>query len=404
MDGLSTVGSGLLADERWQQVVMNNLTNATTPGFKQSSGELMAFPQQLLMRYELGSDGQGATPLGTVNRGALFQEAVPDFVQGSIESTGQPLDLAIQDPAVAGTSVYAQATGAGAVPGAVQLANTLSFVVGRGGVIETAAGAPIVPVAADGSPLAGARVIANSSYHGLQLFGEDGSPVVDAAGQPSYHIVLSDGQVVGPVKDGQPGPYVQMSSAVTGGVHSFFAVANTAADGQTSVAMTRDGQFHMGSDQLLYDGAGQRVLAVSGNGQPLLQSAIELNPAYQGQSVFGPDGAPLVDGAGQPSYRIVDAATGAPLANATFAPVAVNVDTLQALGQTGYLPTATTAYSKSPATVQAGAIERSNVDSTQNMVNMLQIYRNFEANQTLTQDIDSTLKLAVSSIGSVPNL
>lgn len=400
MDGLSTIGSGLLADERLQQVVMNNLTNVTTPGFKQSTGELMAFPQQLLMRYNYGSNGAGAVPLGVVNRGALFQEAVANFLQGPIEATGQPLDLAIEDPATVGTSVYAQAAGAGQ---AVQLATTLSFVVGAGGVIETANGDPIVPVGPNGAPLAGARVIANPKYKGLQLFGEDGAPVVDAHGQPSYHIVSAAGQVIGPSTDGAAGPYVQMSSAVTGGVHSFFAVANRAANGQVGVALTRDGQFHVGSDNLLYDAAGQRVLAVAANGQPLLNSAIELNPAYRGQGVFGANGSPLYDAAGQPSYRIVGT-NGAPLAGAQFGAVAVNVATLTALGQTGFLPTATTAYARSAATLKVGALEKANVNATQNMVDMLQIYRSFEANQTLAQTIDATLKLAVTSVGSVPGL
>ncbi len=405
MDGLSATGAGLVSDQRLQQVIMNNISNLSTPGFKNASGQLMAFPQQLLQRYQYGSNGAGAVPLGTVNPGVLFQEAVPNFSQGLIQQTGQPLDLAIEDPLTPGVSVYAL-TAQGGAPGktaaAPAMVSTLSLVVGRGGVIETAQGAPVLPVNASGAPIADARVVVNPQYKGVTLFAEDGSPVVDAKGNSSYIIVGPQGKPI-PLQQGLPGAYFPVSSSQTGGVHSFFAVANVDAQGRQSVALTRDGQLHVGANGFLYDAVSQRLLGVNAQGAPILNSAVKLNPLYQGSSYFGPNGAPLRDAAGQLSYTVVQA-NGAPLPTASFHAVATAVSTLQPLGGTTFLPTAQTAFVKSGAAIKTGALESSNANSTQNTIDMLSVYRNYQANQIMAQTIDSTLKLAVTQVGVVTGL
>lgn len=388
MDGLTAASSGLLADERLQQVVMNNISNLSTPGFKQSAGELMAFPEQLLQRY--GYDqGLPGNALGAVNNGSLFQESVSNFTQGLIKSTGQPFDLALSDPPVLGTSVYTE-TG-----GQATLQSTLSFVVGKGGLIETAQGAPIIPVDAAGNPIPNARVHVNPQFKGLDLFGEDGSPVVDAAGHPSYQVVDAKGQPLA-------GAVVRMTSAQTGGVHSFFPIENVDAQGRTRVALTRDGHFQVGADQYLYSATGQRVLAVGANGQPILNSAIRINPAYQGTAYFGPGGQPLRDGAGNLSYVAVRQG-GQPIAGAALGPIAVDVGTLQPLGSAEFVLTPQSQVLRSQASVQAGALESSNADDTQNMVDMLAIYRSYEANQKMAQTIDTELQQTVT-VGTVQGL
>ncbi|MHB1628326.1 MAG: flagellar basal body rod C-terminal domain-containing protein [Bacilli bacterium] len=404
MDGLSAAGSGLVSDQRLQQVIMNNISNLSTPGFKNSSGQLTAFPEQLLLRYQYGSNGAGAVPLGTVNPGALFQEATPNFTQGLIQHTGQPLDLAIEDPLNPGVSVYALAAKAGAPAktAAPAMVSTLSLVVGRGGVVETAQGAPVLPVSAAGAPIADARIVVNPQYKGAALYGEGGSPVVDAKGNPSYLIVGPNGKPI-PLQQGSPGVYFPVVSSQTGGVHSFFAVANVDAQGRQSVALTRDGQLHVGANGFLYDAVSQRLLGVNARGAPILNSAVKLNPLYHGSSYFGPNGAPLRDAAGQLSYTLVQA-NGAPLPTASFHTVAVAVSTLQPLGGTTFLPTAQTAFVKSGAAIQTGALESSNANSSQNMIGMLSVYRNYQANQIMAQTIDSTLKLAVTQVGVVTGL
>ncbi len=396
MDGLSSAASGMLADERLQQVIMNNIANLSTPGFKQSSGQLMSFPEQLAQRYSSGSNGAGAVTLGMMQNGAYFQESVSNFSPGLTQTTNRPLDLALIDPAATGDTVYAQ-TAKGPAP-----VSTTQFIVGRGGVIETGAGQPILPVDANGSPIAGARVLVNPAYHGAALFGAAGSPVVDAQGNESYRVVSKTGQPLA-VNTPNAQATVQIVSSQTGGIHAFFPVLNVDAQGNTRLALTRDGQLSVGSNGFLISSTGQALLGTGPNGQVLLGSRIKLNPAYQGTTIFSPTGAPVLDQAGHPSYTVVNA-NGQPLGGATFAPVNVDVQTIQPLGANEYVLTPASTLYRSNATVKSGALESSNASGTQNMVNMIDVYRSYEANQKMIQLIDKTLSKTVQDVGSVPNL
>ncbi|QHS23537.1 flagellar hook-basal body protein [Virgibacillus sp. MSP4-1] len=49
--------------------------------------------------------------------------------------------------------------------------------------------------------------------------------------------------------------------------------------------------------------------------------------------------------------------------------------------------------------IRQGMIERSNVDTTQTMTEMLQTYRNFEANQQVLKAYDKSMDMAVNQIG-----
>jgi flagellar basal-body rod protein FlgG len=52
-------------------------------------------------------------------------------------------------------------------------------------------------------------------------------------------------------------------------------------------------------------------------------------------------------------------------------------------------------------TIQQGFVERSNVDSVKEMVDMITVLRAYESNQKLIQYQDSTLERAVNDIGRV---
>ena len=349
----------------------------------------MAFPQYLLQSYNY-VNGQPISNIGTVNNGVFFQEALSNFTQGGITQTGQPFDLAIQDPLTSGSVVYSLNAGK------ASLTNTQSFIVGKGGVVEAANGSPVLPVDANGNPILTGRIVINSKYKGVDIFGANGSPVYDAGGQPSYHIVDTKGQAI-------PGANARVVDATSSGLHAMFAVENIDASGKSEVALTRDGHFQVGSDHLLYNSVGQRVLAIGANGQPILNSAIRINPNYHGNTYFGVNGAPLKDTNGQLSYEVVTA-TGKPLVNANFGVTNVNVNSLQPLGATDYLPTTTTAYSTSNASVQAGALESSNTNSTQALTDMLSIYNNYQANQKVITSINQTLQAATTQVGTVQGL
>lgn len=104
--GLYTAASGMLALQRRQETLSNNLANINTPGFKQDVGVIRSFPEQLLSRIR---DQEGPTieglpnmtgqpvVIGRLHTGVYMPEALPAFTQGDIEQTDNPYDLALTD-------------------------------------------------------------------------------------------------------------------------------------------------------------------------------------------------------------------------------------------------------------------------------------------------------------------
>lgn len=102
--GIYTATSGMIAASRKQEALTNNLANAETPGYKQDSSVLRAFPDILMQRIdstrELGDlnvQNGGRTPLGTLHTGVYAQEFIPQFTQGGLKETGRIFDFAIVD-------------------------------------------------------------------------------------------------------------------------------------------------------------------------------------------------------------------------------------------------------------------------------------------------------------------
>lgn len=102
--GLYTAASGMLAMQRRQETLANNLANINTPGFKADEGVIRSFPEQLLSRIndQTGVSVQGwPTPpmqpvrIGRISTGVYMSEAISIFAQGDIEQTDNPLDLAL---------------------------------------------------------------------------------------------------------------------------------------------------------------------------------------------------------------------------------------------------------------------------------------------------------------------
>ncbi|MEQ2528550.1 flagellar hook-basal body protein [Bacillaceae bacterium CLA-AA-H227] len=102
--GFYTVASGMLAQQRKTEMLTNNMANANTPGFKAEQSSMRAFPEMLLKSYETKqiptekslslTSGQ---VVGSINTGVYMQEAMPNFIQGALQDTGQKTDLALID-------------------------------------------------------------------------------------------------------------------------------------------------------------------------------------------------------------------------------------------------------------------------------------------------------------------
>ena len=100
--GLYTATSGMMAHNRQQQILTNNLANANTPGFKQDQTVLRAFPAQLIVAMEKGLSTHsgsklptGQTSIGSLNTGVYAQEGIPSFTQGALKQTGNTTDFSL---------------------------------------------------------------------------------------------------------------------------------------------------------------------------------------------------------------------------------------------------------------------------------------------------------------------
>ena len=91
--GLYTAVSGMIAQQRRQDMLTNNMANANTPGYKADQASLRTFPRMLLANlsqtYETSSN-----ELAT---GVYLQETIPNFLQGSLMETNNRTDVALID-------------------------------------------------------------------------------------------------------------------------------------------------------------------------------------------------------------------------------------------------------------------------------------------------------------------
>lgn len=99
--GIDMAASGMIALQRKQNTLTNNLANLETPGFKQEASPLRSFPEVLLQRIRQ-TGAAGIQPrVGTLAMGVYNQETLPLFMQGSLVSTNMPFDVAIEDQGLA---------------------------------------------------------------------------------------------------------------------------------------------------------------------------------------------------------------------------------------------------------------------------------------------------------------
>lgn len=100
--GFYTAASGMIAQQRTQESLSNNIANMNTPGYKADQTSLRAFPELLLR--EMGSKKIPTKnpvhlpvhhTIGAINTGVYVQEATPNFAQGDIKETGLSTDLAL---------------------------------------------------------------------------------------------------------------------------------------------------------------------------------------------------------------------------------------------------------------------------------------------------------------------
>lgn len=95
--GFYSAASALLARLEQQKLLSHNISNLNTPGYKQSYSSLEEFLQ--VEAYDPADRTRGVQNpdlIGKMGLGVATAEAIIDFSQGSLRSTGQILDLAVE--------------------------------------------------------------------------------------------------------------------------------------------------------------------------------------------------------------------------------------------------------------------------------------------------------------------
>ncbi|PLT48397.1 flagellar hook-basal body protein [Paenibacillus sp. FSL W8-1187] len=199
--------------------------------------------------------------------------------------------------------------------------------------------------------------------------------------KPSDFAILSEIQVPGVTFDAS-GKSVAEDGTVTYRPQAYFTVLNE----QEQTRYTRGGEFHLTGEGALVTSDGSPVLGAGG--QPI---AFEPGTSLDSLKLDG-------------SFRFVDA-TGAPTGQALLI---TQVDRVADLvregdgklrldGEGGAAP----AQPGAGIEVRQGYAERSNVDPTQTMLDLMGAMRAYEANQKVIQFYDKSLEKAANEIGRV---
>jgi len=161
--------------------------------------------------------------------------------------------------------------------------------------------------------------------------------------------------------------------AITGDNHAFFEVEN--AEGE--LLYTRDGSFSINKDGYLVTDEGYKVMGENGYIQ-LSNSEIGISAA--GQITALKDNS-VIDNLAIRSFE--------------------NPQTFSKMGDNFVKPDETAVMTEFTGEVQQGYLEMSNVNTVNEMVNMISVTRAYEANQKVLQAQDEMLGKAVSDVGKV---
>jgi flagellar basal-body rod protein FlgF len=133
--GLYIAASGMLAQQVRQDQLANDLSNASTPGYKTDASVQSDFGAMLLANTATGQT------IGPINTGVRLGAPVTDLTPAALHSTGQPLDFGI-----AGQGFFAVRTPQGVRytrDGQFQAAANGQLVDGQGNEVLSQNGAPI---------------------------------------------------------------------------------------------------------------------------------------------------------------------------------------------------------------------------------------------------------------------
>ncbi len=159
----------------------------------------------------------------------------------------------------------------------------------------------------------------------------------------------------------------------------FFNIEFTSKSGETSTLYTRDGNFTLTKEGYLVTKDGDYVIGSGANGA---NTHIQLNPNAEAS----------IDRSG----RIVQN-------NQVVATIKVSdfqdYNFLERYGENMFKPVEGAQINDGKAEVVSGYLEQSNVQTVEEMVSLISISRQYEANQKIIQTFDESLETSVTRLG-----
>lgn len=92
--GYYDLTSNMITQNRNMNIISNNMTNVSTPGYKEDRLMQSTFRDEMIYRYEK-EDSSARTPVGVVSRMNIADERVTDYTEGGIRETGAPMDVGL---------------------------------------------------------------------------------------------------------------------------------------------------------------------------------------------------------------------------------------------------------------------------------------------------------------------
>jgi flagellar hook protein FlgE len=391
--------SGLNAASSDLAVTANNIANANTTGFKASRAEFADV-------FAVGAQNIG--------NGVAMSSVTQEFSQGGVDFTDRGMDLAIS-----GEGFFTLSD-----RGVISYTRAGSFGVDRDGYVVNSQNQrlQIFPIANNGTFNTG-------TLSDLRLATADSPPQATARAEFGINLPASAPLPAVPVFDPANASSYNHSTAVTiydslGASHTATAYfVKTANPNEWDARFYIDGNAVGGANTLTYSNLGVLTSPVGGgialpayappNGSAPITLTADLltSTQYGGQfgvNLLSQDGFASgrlssidVDGNGVIFARFTNGRS-VPLGQVALSNFA-NTQGLRQLGDTSWADSFTSgdAVRGSPGTgsfglIQSGALESSNVDLTEQLVNMITAQRNFQANAQMISTADQVTQTIIN--------
>ena len=397
--------SGMNAASADLNVTSNNIANANTTGFKQSRAEFADV-------FAVSPTGLSRNAIGA---GVRLEKVAQQFGQGNVDFTGKSLDMALS-----GQGFFTLSGN-----GAMVYSRAGNFGADKDGFVVNPAGQRLQVF----QPNAGGNGFDTGRMGDLQLATGDSPPRATTAVQVGTNLPgNASAPTITPFDANEPSSYNHTTSLTAydslGASHtqSMYFI-KTANPNEWQVQTQIDGTDVGAAQTLQYSSTGTLIVPATGRialpaytppgGAAPMTIELELTNSTQYGSAFGvsalvQDGFATgrLTGIEVSSEGVVNArytnGVSTPLGQVALTTFA-NPQGMQPLGNNGWAETSESGQARRGAAgssefglVQGGALEASNVDLTEQLVNMITAQRNFQANAQMISTQDQVTQTVIN--------